>query len=103
MRPLAYVSDGYPTLSQTFTLREVRGLFADGIPIEVFSLHPPGPDDPRADPRLDPPVTVLPAPLRPEVLVATLRELLRHPLRLAGLAIRALLPHTTPWRWQLQA
>jgi glycosyltransferase involved in cell wall biosynthesis len=100
---LAYVSDGYPTLSQTFTLREVRGLFADGIPVEVFSLHAPRALDPRADPRRDPPITVLPAPWAPAVLVAALRELLRHPLRLGELALRALLPHTTPWRWPLQA
>jgi len=103
LRPLAYLSDGYPTLSQTFTLREVRGLFADGIPVEVFSLHAPRDVDPRADTTVDPPITLLPAPWAPEVLVATLREILRHPLRFAELAARALLPHTTPWRWPLQA
>jgi len=103
LRPLAYVSDGYPTLSQTFTLREVRGLHADGIPVEVFSLHAPGAEDPPLDPALDPKVTLLPKPWAPDVLVATLRAALRHPARFAVLLARVLLPHTTPWRLLLQS
>ncbi len=103
MRPLVYVSDGYPTLSQTFTLREVRGLRADGIPLEVLSMHPPGPRDPPLSPDDDPVVTQMPGPFSPAVLAASLAMLLRRPARWMGLLLWALRPHTVPWRADLQA
>lgn len=103
MRPLIYLADGYPCLSQTFTLREVRGLHADGAPVSVVALHVPGEGDPPLDPALDPPVTYLPLPLSAEVVAAAARTALAHPSTACSLLGASLLPHTTPWRSALQA
>ena len=43
MRPpetaIAYVLGTFPTPSQTFIAREVRGLLAAGVPLQIFSLR----------------------------------------------------------------
>ena len=103
MRPLIYVADSYPCLSQTFTLREVRGLRADGVPVSVVALHRPGARDPPLDPSLDPPVTYLPPPASVEVARAAARAALAHPATWSRLLAAALAPHTAPFRMALQA
>lgn len=97
MRRLIYVSDAYPRLSQTFTLREVRDLHAAGLPVTVVSLRPPGPDDPEPDPELDPPLWQAPSPFSLEVLGALAACMLRRPPTTAATLTRALLPHTHPF------
>ena len=41
---LAYLVGGYPAVSHTFILREVRGLRARGVEIETISIHRANPD-----------------------------------------------------------
>lgn len=103
MRPLLYFSDGYPSLSQTFTRREAQALRAAGLPVQVVSLHPPRDIDPRPDASVDPPVTVLPHPATLEVASSLARAAARRTGELARLALAAASPHTTPWHAGLQA
>jgi glycosyltransferase involved in cell wall biosynthesis len=97
MRQLIYVSDGYPTLSQTFTRLEARRLLALGLPVVVASLHRPGPLDPGLDPQEDPPVVYLPFPLAPRVAAALIAWLLRRPLVVARLAAHVAFHRTEPF------
>lgn len=102
MRRLVYVSERYPVLSQTFTLREVRDLHAAGLPVTVVSLRPPGPEDPEPDPKRDPEIVRAPSPFSGAVAAAGLRAGLRRPLRTAGTGLRSLLPHTHPFWPKMQ-
>lgn len=53
-RPVLYVLERYPELSQTFVEGEIRELVAAGVPVEVLALAPgrtaPGQDPPAARP-----------------------------------------------------
>jgi len=40
-----YVFERYPVLSQTFLRREIAGLRAQGVRVEILSLHPPSTTD----------------------------------------------------------
>ena len=102
MRRLVYVSERYPVLSQTFTLREVRDLHAAGLPVTVVSLRSPGPTDPEPDPERDPEILRAPSPFSGSVAAACLARGLRRPLRTAGTALRTLLPHTHPFWPKMQ-
>jgi glycosyltransferase involved in cell wall biosynthesis len=102
MRRLIYVSDAYPVLSQTFTLREVRDLHAAGLPVTVVSLRPPGADDPEPDPEADPPLWQAPSPFSVEVLGAVTACKLTRPWAWATTMSRALLPHTHPFWPKMQ-
>jgi glycosyltransferase involved in cell wall biosynthesis len=99
MRPpdtaIAYVLGTFPTPSQTFIAREVRGLLAAGVPLQIFSLRR------RAASALEPPdrewfhlVRFAPLSMSPSVLAANAYFLRRDPGRYAsalGLLLR--LPH----------
>lgn len=98
MRHLLYVADTYPTLTQTFTLREVRDLHAHGLPVTVVALHGPGPADPPRDALRDPAVIDLPRVLSPALAWAVVAAAFRHPLRVARLLARIALPHSSPFR-----
>jgi len=99
MRPpetaIAYVLGTFPTPSQTFIAREVRGLLAAGVPLQIFSLRR------RAASALEPPdrewfhlVRFAPLSMSPSVLAANAYFLRRDPLRYAS-ALRLVLrlPH----------
>lgn len=105
MRPVTYVADTFPTLSQTFTRAEVRGLVREGLSLRVASLHRPLPRDPPLEPSLDPEVIYLPSPFSGAALGALMRTAMRRPARLLPLLGWCARPHTTPWRpgFQLRA
>ena len=92
---IAYVLGTFPTPSQTFIAREVRGLLAAGVPLHIFSLRR------RARSALEPAdrewfhrVRFAPLSISPAVLAANVYFLRRDPGRYAS-AVRLLLrlPH----------
>jgi glycosyltransferase involved in cell wall biosynthesis len=92
---IAYVLGTFPTPSQTFIAREVRGLLAAGVPLHIFSLRR------RAPSALEPAdrewfhrVRFAPLSISPAVLAANVYFLRRDPGRYAR-TVRLLLrlPH----------
>jgi glycosyltransferase involved in cell wall biosynthesis len=93
--PIAYVLGTFPTPSQTFIAREVRGLLAAGVPLHIFSLRR------RPASALEAPdrewfhlVRFAPLSMSPTVLSANAHFLRRDPGRYAS-ALRLVLglPH----------
>ncbi|MFZ9630303.1 MAG: glycosyltransferase [Ilumatobacteraceae bacterium] len=92
-RPVLYVLKRFPRLSETFILRELLGLEADGERVVVASLLPPesGPRHAELD-RLRAPVRRVPRSPRlrePKVLVQHARLVVRRPRTWARTAARA--------------
>jgi glycosyltransferase involved in cell wall biosynthesis len=82
-RPTLFVVSGYPSRSETFVYREVRGLKRAGVPVQVASLHETGETVQDADGVVDPPDFHLYGARSGRSLLGSLAELLRHPLRAA--------------------
>jgi len=78
---LAYVTAGFPNLTQSFVRREVETVRALGVPLTIFSVRPPPREFP--DPSLARYVdeTIYGTRLSPAVLAAHLHFLLRRPRR----------------------
>lgn len=81
-RPIAYVLGRFPQSSQTFIAREVRGLIAAGVPLQVFALGR------EPSPVIDPPdaewiagVRFVPGVVSSAVLARCLARLVRDPAR----------------------
>jgi glycosyltransferase involved in cell wall biosynthesis len=92
---IAYILGTFPQPSQTFIAREVRGLLALRMPLQVFALRRKDPSalEP-ADREWFPRVRFAPLALSPRSCGAVLHFLRREPRRLARAAARlTMLPH----------
>ncbi len=79
-----FIVSGYPSRSETFVYREVRGLKRAGVPVQVATLHETGEAVQDADGVVDPPDFLLYGGRAGRNVFGALAELLRHPLRAAG-------------------
>lgn len=103
---LAYLVGGYPAVSHTFILREVRGLRARGVEIETISIHRANPDQLLTEAEREEYAgthSVLP-PRWPELIRAHVLAAGRAPGRYIstfGLALRMGKPSLRGMLWQL--
>jgi glycosyltransferase involved in cell wall biosynthesis len=94
-RPIAYVLGSFPQASQQFITREIRGLRAFGIRLQVFALARRSPEVlEEADARWFAEVVFVPRAMAPPVLLANLRQAAADPQRYLRACWKLLrLPH----------
>jgi len=98
-KPIAYFTQLYPGLTQTFIYREVQALRDRQIPVRTFSVWHPETDDlpPETHPLMEETFYIFPLAWG-SLLAAHLRYILRRPLRYFGALIFMLTRPGTPLR-----